>query len=675
MNKIFISYSHQDMEWKDRVVRQLRVLEKQGLVEVWEDQGIEGGDEWRKEIEDGLNTAVLAILLISENFLNSNFILDVEVPKLLEHRRKDGLRVIPLFVKPCVWERVAWLAAIQGYPSGGRALSNLTGDQVDTELAELTRKVAGLISRSAVAGSPLPRQPIPPDKIFLFKLPSTDSDLFGREAELAVLDSAWADPHTNLLTLVAWGGVGKTSLVNEWLNRLEPDYYRGAERVYGWSFYSQGTSEDRQVSGDEFLAHALGWFGDPEPAKGSTWEKGARLAGLIRTQRTLLILDGLEPLQYPPGEMQGRLKDQGLQALLKELARGNPGLCIVTTRLPVVDLEHATKSSVKRIDLEELSPEAGAQLLKKLGVKGTQAELHEASRAFQGHALALTLLGSYLAAVHEGEIRRRDLIPHLTDGDAPSAHTRRVMASYEIWLAGTPELEILYLMGLFDRPADGDAIAVLRAQPVIAGLTVKLPKLSPDQWQFAVKHLRDLRLLAAGDAHRPATLDCHPLVREYFGEKLRKDNFKAWQAAHLRLYEYYKKLPAKHLPDTLAEMEPLFAAVAHGCQAGRYQETLDEVYWERILREEEYYSTRKLGAFGSDLAALANFFETPWRQPASGLTVQDQAVVLSWAGFRLRALGRLREAAQPMQAGLAASIGQKVGKEQLKMPVTSANSI
>ena len=113
----------------------------------------------------------------------------------------------------------------------------------------------------------------------------------------------------------------------------------------------------------KFLAYALGWFGDPDPAKGSSWEKGARLAGLIRAQRTLLIFYGLEPLQYPPGVMQGRLKDQGSECLLKELARGNPGLCIVTTRLPVVDLEHAVKSSVKQIDLEELSPVVGAQLL------------------------------------------------------------------------------------------------------------------------------------------------------------------------------------------------------------------------------------------------------------------------------------------------------------------------
>lgn len=238
------------------------------------------------------------------------------------------------------------------------------------------------------------------------------------------------------------------------------------------------------------------------------------------------------------------------------------------------------------------------------------------------------------------------------------------MASYEMWLSGTAELEILYLMGLFDRPADGAAITVLRAKPEIKGLTVKLSKLSSDQWQFAVKHLRDLRLLAAGNALRPAALDCHPLVREYFGEKLRKNNFQAWQAAHLRLYEYYKNLPAKHLPDTLAEMEPLFAAVAHGCLAGRHQETLEEVYYLRIQRDgRTNYCCNKLGASGLDLAAVANFFETSWRQLASELTDQYHAPVFNWAGYRLRSLGRLREAAQPMQAGFAVLIKQEKWKE------------
>ncbi|NIO07114.1 MAG: tetratricopeptide repeat protein, partial [Deltaproteobacteria bacterium] len=125
------------------------------------------------------------------------------------------------------------------------------------------------------------------------------------------------------------------------------------------------------------------------------------------------------------------------------------------------------------------------------------------------------------------------------------------------------------------------------------------------------------------------------------------------------MYRYYKDLPEKELPDTLAEMEPLFAAVAHGCRAGLHHEAEIEVYRKRILRGKEQYINHKLGAFGSDLAVLSHFFEKPWAQPASGLPEHEKAVVLSWAAFGLRSQGRLHEAIQPMKACLEMGIKQE----------------
>jgi hypothetical protein len=278
-------------------------------------------------------------------------------------------------------------------------------------------------------------------RLSLAKLPSTSPDLFGREKELKMLDEAWEDENTCVVSLVAFGGVGKTALVNVWLNEMQRDHYRGADRVYGWSFYSQGAREGAQASADVFIATALGWFGDPDPTQGSPWDKGERLAGLVKRQRTLLILDGLEPLQYPPGEMAGRLKDPGLQCLLRELARQNPGLCVITTRLGVDDLKEYTEPYVKRVDLEHLSAEAGMQLLRNLGADGIDDELKQAVHEFDGHALALTLLGRYLAVVYKGDIRERDKIAELTKEPKQGGHARRVMESYEKWFEGQPELD------------------------------------------------------------------------------------------------------------------------------------------------------------------------------------------------------------------------------------------
>ena len=141
---------------------------------------------------------------------------------------------------------------------------------------------------------------------------------------------------------------------NHWLRAMAAQHYRSAELVFGWSFYRQGSRGDTS-SADEFLDAALAWFGDPDPRIGTPWEKGERLANLVARRRTLLVLDGLEPLQYPPGPQEGRIRDPSLQALLRELAAFNEGLCLVTTRMPIADIADHERTSAPRHDLEHLS--------------------------------------------------------------------------------------------------------------------------------------------------------------------------------------------------------------------------------------------------------------------------------------------------------------------------------
>ncbi len=577
------------------------------------------------------------------------------------------MQVVPVIVNPCPWEKVGWLSSIQVLPTDGKPLSTMTEPEIDSVLAGVAKTVCDFIGRDGT-------RTVPGGTcagVSLYKLPVTGDRLFGREKELALLDEAWNDTHTRIVCLVAWGGVGKTALVNRWLNELQKKDYAGAQKVFGWSFYSQGAAEGKQASADEFFQETLEWFGDAQPGSGSAVDKGRRLARLAGQQKSLVILDGLEPLQFPPGEVtgqEGKLKDSGLAAFLKELAAGqpgHPGLCVITTRVPVTDLKPRMGYAVKEIPLEHLSDEAGKELLKSLGVTtGSGKDFQAAVKEYDGHALALTLLGHYIKSVHQGDLRRRDEIPRLSEGKIREGrHAGRVMAAYEKWFGPSPERDILYLLGLFDRSVEKGAIEALKKEPAIPGVTERLRGLTEEDMQWALCHLREARLVAEESPQKSGTLDCHLLVREYFGEKLRQENPGGWQASHERLYRYFKALPGKELPDTLAEMEPLFASVAHGCQAGLHQEALDEVFWKRIRRGNEGYLVHKLGAFGSDLASLSHFFAVPWGQPAAGLTEEDKALVLSWAAFGLRAMGRLREAVQPMKAGLEMLVKQEDWKQ------------
>ena len=596
--------------------------------------------------------------MVSANALTSEFILNDEIPDLIEKRKEEGMRLYPVIVEPCAWECVGWLKEYQVRPMDGEPLSEGERNHQEQKLTAIVKEIDDLIKRIPADGE-LKNLNFP-DKIALRKLPTTTAKLFGREKELALLDEAWENPKTRIVSLVAFGGVGKTALVNAWLRRMREDHFRGAERIYGWSFYSQGASVDRQVSADAFLAETLRWFGDPEPDAGSPWQKGERLAELVKKQRTLLILDGMEPLQDL--QQEGRVKDPGLQSLLKELAYDNPGLCVITTRHTIADLEEFTLSSACERSLELLSPEAGGRLLESLGVVGMDGDLIKASEEFGGHALALTLLGKYLKKKHRGEVHKRYGIPALTKDAKLGGHAKRVMESYEKTFAGEPELNVLRILGLFDRPAPKAAIDALTEGDVIPGLTGELHGLDRDDWNSALDTLLEFGVLNQTEIKDDAPLDCHPLIREHFGERLQDENPAAWKEAHSRLYEYYKD-SAEELPKTIEEMEPLYAAVMHGCRAGRYQEALDEVYWERISRRDEFYGTKKLGAFGSDLAAVSCFFKKLWDRSAAELGEQDQAFLLNAAAFRLLALGRLREAAQPMKAGLDGYIKDYYWKE------------
>jgi len=485
--------------------------------------------------------------------------------------------------------------------------------------------------------------------------------LFGRENWLDALDAAWADPRLNLYTLVAWGGVGKTSLVAHWVaERFMKVGWRDVERYFDWSFYAEGTGESRQTSADFFIGAALEFFGDPDPTVGGAWERGERLARLVRQRRTLLVLDGIEPLQYPPSDkagMAGRLKDPALEVLIESLAADNPGLCVITTREHLKNVESLPTAQEHKLD--RLPKEAAFSLLRHLKIVGTDEELEAAWKDSGGHALTLQLLGRFIADAYPDRDIRHYREVHFVEADELRSEGRsafKVMIAYERWLASADperqrELAILRLTGLFDRPIPADCLQTLRMRPPIPGLTYSLVKLKETQWNVAIARLVDIDLLSRSGAGADASIDAHPLVREYFAEQLQRQSPEAFRAAHSRLFDYLCERTT-YRPDGLAGLAPLYQAVVHGCLAGRHREACDKVYIDRILRgigTHDYYSVRKLGAYGPDLGVLAAFFEEPWRCLSPNLKVGDSVWLLHLAATCLRKLGRLTEAVEPMR--------------------------
>ncbi|MCB1905755.1 MAG: toll/interleukin-1 receptor domain-containing protein [Rhodocyclaceae bacterium] len=648
---VFISYSHADELWKDRI-RECLLKATPGespQIDVWDDRDIGGGEQWYDAILDAMDRARLALLLLSEDFLNSAFARGEEVPFLLNARGQKRMPVIPILLHPCAWEKKRWLRELQLLPRDNKPLSRMPRERCDAEIARIVDYVAGLLS-GTVAPSHLAAAPkwATPDEVDIDRLPVTGAELFGRDAELDWLDDCWEQESHNVVSLVACGGAGKSTLVRSWVESLERDHYRGARKVFAWSFYSQGSGK-RVTSSDLFIETALRFFGDPDPAKGTAWARGERLAGLLREERTLLLLDGLEPLQSPIES--GRIMDPALTTLVQELAQENPGLCVMTSRESVAELRDHPGATAER-NLEELSAESARALLRIARVSGSNAELEAAAAMFGNHALAVSLLARFLRDVPGHPASAAADIPELAIADEVGRHPRRLMAAFAARFGDGPELALLRVLGLFDRPAEWSAVAAVCAAPAIPGLTESLVPSAESNWPALLARLRACGLLAPEAVHLPAALDTHPLVREHFGEEFETRFAGAWREAHGRLFDHYRQLPDKEYPDTLQEMIPLYRAVAHGCKAGRHQQAYSDVHFRRIRRGNEYFSVDSLGAWGEQLASLSHFFERAWDQPVASLSEADATVLLDEAANALRATGRLRAAVQPCEASV-----------------------
>jgi hypothetical protein len=143
---VFVSYSHRDEKEKEALLQHLRVLENVGLLFTWSDNRIGAGDDWKNEIRNAMDRARVAILLISSNFLTSRFILDTEVPTLLQRRESGGLTVIPVIARACAWKRVEWLARMNVRPKNGRPIWGEEGSgRVDEDLTIIAEEVAAIL--------------------------------------------------------------------------------------------------------------------------------------------------------------------------------------------------------------------------------------------------------------------------------------------------------------------------------------------------------------------------------------------------------------------------------------------------------------------------------------------------------------------------------------------------
>jgi len=123
--RIFVSYSHKDKRFADDLMVHLSPLRQRFAFDLWADQRIAPGDSWKSEIEDALRSADIALLLVSADYLASEWTSGTELPRLLDRAKEGQARVIPIILRPSPWAHTP-LAYFQALPGGAKSFTELT---------------------------------------------------------------------------------------------------------------------------------------------------------------------------------------------------------------------------------------------------------------------------------------------------------------------------------------------------------------------------------------------------------------------------------------------------------------------------------------------------------------------------------------------------------------------
>ena len=321
-HELFCSYAHKDRAFIVEFHKHLSAMQSEGLINVWWDTLIEGGQDWREEIEDHLQRANIILLFISSDFMASRFIRDVELPVALERSRTHDALVIPVILRPTDWQHAPF-AHLQALPEGGTPVASWT----DRDAAFLN---VGQGIRRAVIGNEVPAL-----KPLLLNVPHRNPLFTGRKEVLEELHTRLQrDREVALIqALSGLGGIGKTQTAVEYAYRYGNEYQ--------CVLWLNGEGHETAFADVSRLAREL-----RTPACYDQQQENVRrgfLTWLAVQAGWLLIIDNVEDL-----------------ALVREYTPpGGRGQILITTRRDSVG------GQMRRVPLDEMTPETGGYFLLK----------------------------------------------------------------------------------------------------------------------------------------------------------------------------------------------------------------------------------------------------------------------------------------------------------------------
>ncbi len=211
--EVFISYSHQDQALRQKLDNHLANLKRQNIITSWYDGDITSGTEWQPQIMEHLNNAQIILLLISDDFMASDFCYSIEMTQAIARHNANQARVIPIILRPVDWKGAPF-EKIQALPTGGKPVTNWSNQ--DDAFVDVVRGIRKAINDLTIKS-------IPVNQERLWNIPYARNPLFtGRENVLKRLNDALKASKTAAIS--GLGGIGKTQTAVEYAYRYRDDY-------------------------------------------------------------------------------------------------------------------------------------------------------------------------------------------------------------------------------------------------------------------------------------------------------------------------------------------------------------------------------------------------------------------------------------------------------------------
>ena len=497
-----------------------------------------------------------------------------------------------------------------------------------------------------------PTFPFPPS---LHNQTPPEPNFVGQEAKLKTITEWYKNPEVRIGALIGWGGVGKSAIVRKWYDTLESNSIK-PDGIFWWGFY-------RNAYLEQFLNALLRYVSqgqiEPETIK-STWEKTDRIKEYIHQGAYLIILDGLEQMQKSEsGDEFGKMTHRECTELLHYLADvpKADGLCLITTRYPLKDLDEWHERRYMNLSLIDLSIPDSLSMLRSRGVKGSEEDMTEVINRYKGHALCLTSVAGYLNRYYDGDIIQAPEVKFVLGDRERFKDVNKLLRKYAEKMSASERI-FLYIFSLFRQEVtENDFAGVFRHEIKDTKFNDVLASMSELDFVDLINGLVDWRLISYDKTKKAYAT--HPLIKGYFESDFDEKNKKL---CHKRIYQYFGER-APEQPETLEEMQPLFEQVYHGCAAGLYDEVRDDVYWKKIYRGAGRLIIYKLGAWEINLSLAKTFFsEGDFSQMPLVSKKSDQSWLLNEAGLALKNIGRPKEAEEPFLTAIRMDIKDTGGK-------------